>query len=1091
MKRLLIANRGEIAVRIARAAAELGLESCGVFTQDDARSGHVFAVDRALALEGVGPRGYLDVGAILRAAATAECDALHPGYGFLSEDADFARRCFAAGLKFVGPRPEALELFGDKARSRRLADELGVPILRGTAGATDLEAARRFLRDLGPGGAVMLKPVSGGGGRGMRVVRAVEELDEAFRICALEARGAFGREDVYVEELVERVRHVEVQVVGDRSGAAIVLGDRDCSAQRSRQKLIEIAPAPGLSDRLRAALAEAAQRIAQGAGYDSVGTMEFLVDLADPDGERFVFIEANPRLQVEHTVTEEVTGIDLVQTQIRIAAGETLGAVGLGRPPVTTGCAVQLRINAEAPAPGGGVQASGGVLSMFAPPGGPGVRVDTHAYPGMPVSPAYDSLLAKLIVRTTDPSAGSLLRRARHALRAFQIEGVATNQDLLLGVIGSPELEEGRLDTDFVEARWAEVAAGGAPRAPRYPAASGPAQPELAAILATPGDAVVVAPIDGVLVALDVAVGDPVWVGRPLATVEAMKMQHVVSAERSGVVRALAIEVGGLLQAGAPVLFLSPAEVCDPAGPDLTPPDPTAVRPDLQHVLDRHALTLDEARPQAMARRRAAGRRTARENLADLFDPASFHEYGALAIAAQRRRRPVDELMATTPADGIVGGVGTVNADLFGADQARCVALSYDFTVMAGTQGIVGHKKTDRIVSVAHEMRAPVVFFTEGGGGRPGDVDFVGVCGLDSRTFELFGAMSGVAPRIGVAAGRCFAGNAVLFGSCDLTIATEGSSIGLAGPALIEGGGLGVFRPDEIGPVDVQARNGSIDLRVADEAEAVRQTRRLLSYFQGAVGDWACADQTRLRAVVPEHRQRAYDIGLAVDLIADSGSTLELRAEFGRAIRTFLIRIEGRAMGVIANNPHWLGGAVDADGSDKAARFLQLCEAFGLPVISLIDTPGFMVGPAAEAAAGVRHGARLFVAGAALTVPLVTVILRKGYGLGAMAMSAGSFHKSVATLAWPTGEFGGMGFEGAVKLGYRRELDAIDDPAAKEAFFQARLSEFYETGRATSVAQFVEIDAVIDPADTRAWIVRVLRQARTRPPGPRRFVDTW
>jgi acetyl-CoA carboxylase carboxyltransferase component len=572
---------------------------------------------------------------------------------------------------------------------------------------------------------------------------------------------------------------------------------------------------------------------------------------------------------------------------------------------------------------------------------------------------------------------------------------------------------------------------------------------------------------------------------------EAMKMEHPVTAVAGGIVRELAAEPGTVVEEGQAILFIEPHEAEGAeTGPE-TEIDLDHIRADLAEVRARHAIGLDEQRADAVARRRAKGQRTARENLADLFDAGSFAEYGPLAIAAQRRRRSVEDLMRSTPADGLVGGIGTVNAGDFGEAAAKCLGLAYDYTVLAGTQGHFNHKKTDRLLHVAEQLRLPVVFYTEGGGGRPGDVDSIGASHLDTSSFHAFAKLSGQVPRIGVTTGYCFAGNAVFLGCCDITIATQTSNIGLGGPAMIEGGGLGVFRAEEVGPADVQWKNGVIDVLVADEAEATKAARTILSYFQGSLETCEHADQRRLRHVVPENRLRVYDVRQAIELIADTGTFTELRRGFAAGMVTGLLRIGGRALGLIANDPRHLGGAIDSDGADKAARFLQLCDAFGLPVLSFVDTPGFMVGPQSEATAAVRHGSRLFVTAAALSVPIFAVVLRKGYGLGAQAMTGGSFLTSAFTISWPTGEFGGMGLEGAVRLGFRKELEAATDPQARQALYDQLVQASYERGKAVSVAQYLEIDAVIDPADTRSWIMRGLSAAPSGQERRARFIDTW
>ena len=814
--RLLVANRAEIAVRIMSTAAVAGIETVAVYPDDDAACAHVGRADVAVRLPGAGPAAYLDVDAVVDAAVAAGCDTLHPGYGFLAESGALARRCAAAGVRFAGPPPEVLDLFGDKTAARARAASLGVPLARASDGPVGPSEAHAFLASLGPGAAVMVKAVAGGGGRGTRPVTDPAGLDDALRRSAAEAAVSFGNPAVYVEELLTSARHIEVQVIGDGSGVA-VLGDRDCSLQRRRQKLMEIAPA-ALGDSLRAELHEAARLIIGSTPYAGLATVEFLIT-----GSRFVFLEVNPRIQVEHTVTEEVTGLDLVELMLRITAGATLADLGLSGngPPAARGCAIQARVNAETPQPDGTVLPASGTLTLFQPPAGRGVRVDTYGYPGYTVSPRYDSLLAKVI--TTGHDRGAAASRLR----------------------------------------------------------------------------------------------------------------------------------------------------------------------------------------------------------------------GALAV------------------------------------------MSYDYTVLAGTQGLQNHRKSDRLFELARRERLPVVIFAEGGGGRPGDTDTAAVAQLDVPTFRMLAGLNGRVPLVAVVSGYCFAGNAALAAACDVIIATEGSSLGMGGPAMIEGGGLGVVAPGDVGPMAVQVRNGVVDVLVPDDAAAVAAARQYLGYFGGPAGKPADhRDQRMLRHLVPENRVRAYDIRPVIEILSDPGSVLELRPEFGVGIITALARLDGRPVGILANNPRHLGGAIDGDAADKATRFLEVCQAHRIAVISLCDTPGFMVGPEAEKTATVRRFGAMFVAGARLTVPLCMVVLRKGYGLGAMAMAGGDLKAPLLCVAWPTGEFGGMGLEGAVRLGFRKELDAIADPARREQRYEQLVAEYYEKGKALSAAAAFEVDDVIDPAQTRQVLIATL--ARTQ-----------
>ncbi|HEY5931220.1 MAG TPA: biotin carboxylase N-terminal domain-containing protein, partial [Burkholderiales bacterium] len=897
VKNLLIANRGEIAIRIARSAADAGIRTHAVFPQDDETSNHTRKADAVHRLEGKGPAAYLDIGQILRVAREAGCDAVHPGYGFLSENAEFARRCAAAGLTFVGPAPEVLEIFGDKGKARGLAMQCDVPVLPGTQGATTLDEARKFLGDHG---AVMLKAIAGGGGRGMRAVRDVAELAPAFERCRSEALQAFGNGDLYVEKLLPNARHIEVQVIGDGTGDVTHLWERECSLQRSRQKLVEVAPAPGLPVELRGHLIAASLRMARAVKLCSLATFEFLV--ADAG---FVFIECNPRIQVEHTVTEEITGIDLVRAQLRLAEGRTLEALGLaGEPAAPRGMAMQLRVNAETLGADGTVRPATGIVGAFEVPAGPGVRVDTCGHGGFRVNPRFDSLLAKVIVHVPAPELEPLLAKARRVLSEFRIDGVASNLEFLGRLLSFEPVAQGHWHTNLIEDNLAALC---------VPAAGTGAGDPLAILSQTRRDIepspeaqhaiadgmhAIAAVISGTVVSIDVGVGDSVLRGQPVAVLEAMKMEHVVPSSVTGIVREVRIAADETLAEGAVLLVIEAAEGQANVAVRSAVVDPAHVRADLAELQQRRALTLDAARPEVVEKRHKLGLRTARENIADLCDAGSFHEYGAFTVAAQRTRRTMDDLIARTPADGLVMGIGRVNGELFPDTEARCIAMSYDYTVLAGTQGAKNHKKKDRMFELAAEWKLPVVVFAEGGGGRPGDTDEIVAGWLDLKAFTLLAKLSGLVPLVGVVSGRCFAGNAVVAGCCDVIIATEKTSLGMGGPAMIEGGGLGVFHPDEVGPTSVQRRNGVIDIVVADEAEAVRVAKKYLSYFQGPVSAWECADQRELRHAIPENRLRVYDVRTVVDLVADRDSVLELRRDFGTNMITAFIRVEGRPMGL-------------------------------------------------------------------------------------------------------------------------------------------------------------------------------------------------
>ncbi|TMJ25836.1 MAG: biotin/lipoyl-binding protein, partial [Alphaproteobacteria bacterium] len=925
IKKLLIANRGEIAIRIAEAAAELGIATVGVHSEDDAQSLHVKRVDAAVALEGRGSAAYLDIAGVVAAAKAAGCDAVHPGYGFLSENAAFARACAAARIAFVGPTPEQLDLFGDKARARAYAQKCKVPVLPGTE-SVDVAGATAFFRKHAKAG-IALKAIAGGGGRGMRLITEQSAIAEAFTRASAEAKAAFGNGALYAERLVRQARHIEVQVVGDGK-AVVALGERECSLQRRSQKIVELAPSPGLKPALRKKIVEAALAMAKAAKYRSLGTFEFLVEGGD-----FFFIEANPRLQVEHTVTEEVWGVDLVQAQLRGTLPKSDGPHGV---------AIQLRVNLETMTEDGSAKPGGGTLSVFEPPSGPGVRVDAYGYAGYRTNPNFDSLLAKVIVKA--PTFGAALARAERALAGFRLEGAPSNIGFLRALLADKDVRADKVHTRFVDENAKRLIASAAKlNGGQYFQAAAPATggrqagakvdaiDPLAVLTfgkatakaetvvdsdAPEGTVPVPAPMQGTIVSLSVKDGDPVAAGQPLLIMDAMKMQHEIKSPARGYVRRIAVEAGETIYEGHALLYVEEADVEVKGAAVEAEIDLDHIRPDLAEYFERRALTLDDKRPEAVGRRRKTNQRTARQNL------------GAFAIASQRTRRTVDDLIARTPADGLITGVGRVNGALFGPDKSRVAVAHYDYTVLAGTQGKTNHHKKDRLFEIVEEQRIPLVFFTEGGGGRPGDVDVQSVAGLNTMAFHIFGRLSGVAPLVGINSGRCFAGNAAILGCCDVVIATRNSSIGMGGPAMIEGGNLGVYAPEEVGPMSVQVPNGTVDIAVEDEAEAVAVAKKYLSYFQGALPEWRSADQRLLRRSIPENRLRVYDVREVIDTMCDEGSVLELRRAFGLGMVTALVRIEGKPLGIVANNPMHLAGAIDSDGSDKAARFLQLCDAF-------------------------------------------------------------------------------------------------------------------------------------------------------------------
>ena len=1155
--KLLVANRGEIAIRIMRAAAELGVPTVAVAPADDAGSLHTGKADEAVVLDGAGAAAYLDIDGIVAAAVDAGCDALHPGYGFLAENAELARRCAGAGLTFVGPREETLGLFGDKARARAAAAAAGVPVLRGIDHPVSVDEAAAFFDALAEGRAMMIKAVGGGGGRGSRRVAHADEVAAAYERCRAEALAAFGNGDLYVEEFIERARHVEVQILGDAEGGIAQLGERECSVQRRFQKLVEVAPAPGLAAGLRTRIIDAAVRFAASVGYRNAGTFEFLVDVAEKSpGEPFAFIETNARLQVEHTVTEEVTGVDIVRTQLSLAQGTTIAELGLDRTVEPRGYAIEARVCMESVREDGAILPAAGTLLAYEAPSGPGVRTDGFGYAGYETSLAFDSLLAKVVGYSPSDDFPDAVARTSRALSEFRIEGVDTNIAFLQAILRHPDFAAGRVHTRFVDEHMPDLAAASEPRrfvAPtgRDTAATGDgfagarvedARDPLAlfehdtrvksretqpAAPAPAGPTTLSASVPGTVVSIDVAAGDGVLAGQPMATINSLELDHVVRAERGGTVDAVLVTCRDPVRVGEPLFLISASELGGGRAEPPTEIDPDARRGDLAQVDERRAYTEDDFRAGKIATRHARAQRSPRENIAHLMD-GTFREYGPLVTAASWQKQ--QWLRETTQADGLVMGIGHINGDLFEADRSRAVAVHYDYMVVAGTQGGRGHYKQDRIYELAGRYRLPLVLFAEGGGGRPGisggeraeagdlaveaglrkpgqapprsrttAVDVAGRGGggvpVDSYTFTKLCQLSGLVPLVGVNSGRCFAGNTVMLASCDVIIAAENSTIGLGGPAMIEGGGLGIYTPEEVGPMSFQVPNGVVDILVKDDEEAIETAKKYLSYFQGPVQHWDAPDQRRLRGIVPENRSELYDMREVVETLADKDSILEIRAAFGVGIITAFIRIEGRPMGLIANNPRHLSGAIDSDAADKGARFLQLCDAFDIPVLSLMDCPGIAPGPEYERPALLRHCGRLFVTGANMTTPLFGVVIRKAYGMGVRAMCGGSSLTPFFTVAWPTAEFADMTLDGRVELMFGDELGAVEDPDERRAICERLLEAHVERARAVNAGgtQY-GIDDVVDPADTRAWIAQGLGsipKAAPRTEKKRPNIDTW
>ena len=1069
MHSLLIANRGEVALRIARSARSMGLKYHGIYASDDKNCYHV-ELTSALPLSGSGPAAYMNQQEILDLALKHD-SAIHPGYGFLSENWEFAEKCDQAGVVFIGPTPETLATFGNKGAALELARKSQVPCLM-NAPIRNTEEAKEFLKQNGP---MMLKAVSGGGGRGMRIVRQEAEVEDALAACQREGSLATGNSEIYAEEMLEPARHLEVQVLGDGHDA-VSFGLRDCSFQRRHQKIIEIAPPPELDQSLADMIQGYALKLARASQLSSLATFEFLLH---PDSQRIVFIEANPRLQVEHTVTEEIYDVDLVELQLKVAAGKTISSLSLQDVSPRIGYAAQFRINMESMSEDGQVLPAQGMIATFSPPRGSGIRIESHAYPGYDAPANYDSLIAKVIVYSRSNNPALLWQKSRAALSELVLAGPRTNQGILRSLLEQPFVQNFQVDTGLLDRNAKEILSGLLPD-PSLPQSLNSSQDnEDSEDIAHEyeefheGLEEVRSPMSGQLLEVRAREGDRIYAGESLALLSAMKMENEISSPCSGFVEKVFASAQDSVKAESILMLIRPVDD-ESEQTQVSAHNMEQIRPDLQEVIHRHSLNEDAHRVQARNKRHKRKQNTARENIARLCDEDSFIEYGALALAAQRRRRSLEELIRLSPADGLITGLATVNAKNFGAEKARCAVMSYDYTVFAGTQGAFNHKKTDRLIHVVQDLGLPFILLTEGGGGRPGEVDVPAVAGLDIPTFRQFAALKGRSLRVAIADGRCFAGNAALFGASDIRIATREATIGMGGPVMIKGGGLGSYRAEDVGPAEMHHRTGVVDILSENDSEAVTVAQQCLSYFQGNITPGPVADQRILRHLIPENRKRTYDIHDLIKNLCDESSFLELKGAYGKSIITGFIRIQGRPLGLLASNPNFLAGAIDANAADKAASFLRLCDSGKLPVLSLCDTPGFMVGPEAESQALVRFAPDFFSAAAEISVPMFTVILRRGYGLGAMAMAGGSFHAPVFTVSWPTGEFGAMGLEGEVKLGFQKELAEIRDWDERHQRYEELLAQALERGKAINMASYLEIDGVIDPAETRTWVQRGL-----------------
>ncbi|HXE21734.1 MAG TPA: carboxyl transferase domain-containing protein [Rhodoferax sp.] len=1060
--RVLIANRGEIAVRLIRAVREAGPEAVAIHPADDRDSLHVRRADAAVQLPGEGVAAYLDAAAIVRAARKSGCGAVHPGYGFLSENADFAQLCADAGLMFIGPAPATLRVMGDKAQARAFATALKVPVMPGTSGPTTLEEARAFARKHG---AVMVKALSGGGGRGMREVTDLNDLADAFERCRSEARAAFGNNAVYVERLALRPRHIEVQVIGD--GRAVQhLGERDCSIQRRHQKLIEVAPSPLLNDKLRQRIVGAALQLAKALNYRSLGTFEFLVD-----GDEFFFMEANPRLQVEHTVTEEVTGVDLVAAQLRIAAGASLADVGLSEPPRLRGFAVQARVNLETLDADGLPRPSAGTIRSFSLPFGPGVRVDTCGYPGYRVSPRYDSLIAKVIGHGDDFATAA--RRCATALAEFEIGGLATNLDLTHAIVTDADFASGQFDTGYIAAHLNRLLTHRRPASTsadaRAEASPKEVQPGVPA-----GALGVFAPMSGVLVNLAVAPGDSVQAGATIAVLEAMKMEHLVRARQAMRIDAVPAQAGTLVDQECLLAYGTPIHGADDATGAAVPKQKVEDwSTEVTEIERRHKLAHAMGGPEKVARQRRDGKLTARERIEAIADPGSFHEIGALAGFAS------------------YGGTGQANTVLptnFVAGTAcidgRKIALGVDdFTGRGGSGDAAIHAKQIYLEHYARQMRLPMVRLLDGqsGGGsvkmaRDAGYTYIPVNpGWDAVVDNLSlvpVAAAALGPTVGLGAAR--------FVMSHLGVLVEGlGQVFTAGPPVVLGGTGEKLTKEELGGADIHRNNGTAERIVPNEATAFSVIRDFLSYLPGSVfelpsvrasTDPAHRREESLLSAIPRSKRRPYVIGPILDAVFDASSVFTY-AEYGGSTVTALARLDGHPVGVISGDP-MKGAAMSVQGAQAIGRLVDLCETFHLPIVSLSDQAGVNIGSVAESQATIRAGARAIAAVYQARVPQAEIIMRRVYGVGGAGIV--NRHQANRCWAWPSGDWGSLPARGGIEAAFRAEIEASADRKATVERIAAELDALASPFR---TAEHFGVQDLIDPRDTRALLCDWVRDA--------------
>jgi acetyl/propionyl-CoA carboxylase alpha subunit/acetyl-CoA carboxylase carboxyltransferase component len=1149
-KRVLIANRGEIAIRISRAAASLGVESVAIYAPIDALALHAKLSTQAREIASASPsvdpvRAYLDIDAIIAAAKASGADCVHPGYGFLSENALFAERCASQGLRFIGPSPASLALFGDKVAARKFAQSLGVRVVPGSdEPLQSLDTALKIAEKIGY--PVMLKAAAGGGGRGMRAVSRKEAMADALARCQSEAQAAFGDAAVFLEKLVVRPRHIEVQVLGDGLGNVVHLFERDCSVQLRNQKVVEIAPAPHLDEALRGRILADALKLARAAKYENAGTVEFLVS---PETGEHYFIECNPRIQVEHTVTEQVMGFDLVEAQFRIAAGASLASLGLGDQgaiPRPRGYAIQARI----------VAVSTGTLTAYREPSGPGVRVDACGYLGLTPPPQFDPLLAKLIAQSNSSlSFESAVDRSLRALNEFHISGLATNLDqirailmdvsfragdartTLLAEVPALAIPTGGAATQAAPSTGLKVLAGADQGALRFldqqasalhgdggakrggksgGGKSAEASSTSASLPVSDGELGVECPQSGSVLEVIAKQGARVEAGETLLVITAMKMETAVTAPCAGIlITSAELAVGDVVSAGQVVMLIEPLSTSAKSADQSTSAQQLAKSnslswtPLLNEVATLQGLAnarlSSASKEPGVVRQRNRGKLNCRERITLLLDAGSFREVGSLAGFASYDDD--GQISDFTPANH-VGGVGKI---------ANCTSIvcADDFTSRGGhADGAIG-QKSRYLDELSIEMRVPSIRLLDGssGGGSVATMVPKQESSPDTSVQESTGAIKAGRPRVTGGGGSFLPGHlgstmyTKQLGTVPVVNLLLGSVVGIgaakavlghfsvmvrdiaqlfvAGPPVVSHAMGYEVTKEDLGDWRIHCRNGSVDNLAESEQEAVVMARRFLSYLPSSVyevpprapvdvNDPPNRREEELFTLIPRKRATTFDVRRGIRLMADRDSFFEIGSLWGTDQVTGLARFNGYPVGVIASDSrHVNGGALTADGCDKLRRLLDICDLFHLPILNLVDNPGFAVGIEHEIAGTIRKGAEWMVAFAQVSVPIFTVLMRRSFGVAGNNYATPRA-QATKRVVWPAADVGGIPPEGGIEAAYKRQLAESADPVALRAEINARIES--ARGPIGPLNRF-QMEEMIDPRDTRTLVCEWIEDA--------------